>query len=220
MPEKPSITIYDLRFTIYELLISVVWAAALLFGCAALASAQEAASAGASKESQGGAAAAAKTFGLRLKGLDGKMYDLAEMRGEVVLVSFGATWCAPCAWELFALEELKEEYKGKPVRFLWVSIEDERQTSNALLRHFTKSYKVSFPVLRDPSKVVFAQFTNITRIPLVVFFDKEGRFVAPVHRGMSNETTLYKQHMRGRLDVLLNAPPAPVDSTGTTGATK
>jgi peroxiredoxin len=197
--------------------ISVICAALMLFVCASSLSAQEAA--GASKESPG--AAGAKAFGLRLKGLDGKMYDVAEMRGEVVLVSFGATWCVPCAWELFALEELKEEYKGKPVRFLWVSIEDEKQTSNALLRHFTKTYKVSFPVLRDPTKEVFAQFTNMTRIPLVVFFDKQGRFVAPVHRGMSSETTLYKQHMRGRLDALLGAPPPPpVDSTSTTGATK
>ncbi|HEY0079046.1 MAG TPA: TlpA disulfide reductase family protein [Pyrinomonadaceae bacterium] len=184
----------------------------MLSGFAPFASAQEA--------SQGAGAAEAKAFGLRLKGLDGKMYDIAQMRGEVVLVSFGATWCAPCAWELFALEELKEEYKGKPVRFLWVSIEDEKQTSNALLRHFTKTYKVSFPVLRDPSKEVFAQFTSITRIPLVVFFDKEGRFVAPVHRGMSNETIVYKQHMRRRLDALLNATTPSEATTGATGANR
>jgi thiol-disulfide isomerase/thioredoxin len=48
---------------------------------------------------------------IALKGVDGKTYDLAQMRGNVVLVSFGATWCAPCVEELRALEELKNEYK-------------------------------------------------------------------------------------------------------------
>src|ERR1044071_7719606 len=64
--------------------------------------------------------------GFRLKGLDGKFYDTSEMRGDVLVVSFGATWCVPCTWELVAIEELKEEYAGKPVKFLWVSIENPK----------------------------------------------------------------------------------------------
>jgi len=54
---------------------------------------------------------------IKLKGIDGKTYDVAAMRGEVVLVSFGATWCKPCAWELEALEDLKKEYAGRGVKF-------------------------------------------------------------------------------------------------------
>jgi thiol-disulfide isomerase/thioredoxin len=153
-----------------------------------------------------------KTHALRLKGLDGKTYDVAEMRGEVVMVSFGATWCAPCAWELFAIEELKQEYKEKPVRFFWVSIED-KETSNALIRDFAKTYRVTIPVLRDPAKEVFSQFTDRVRIPLVVFFDREGRFVAPAHRGMSSEMIQYKQMIRGRLNTLL-AAPAQTNASG------
>lgn len=140
---------------------------------------------------------------LRLKGLDGKSYDLADMRGEVVMVSFGATWCAPCIWELAAIEELKTEYRDKPVRFLWVSIDDEKQTSNALLRHYAKTYRLTIPVLRDPLKETFAQFSTSVRIPLVVFFDREGKFAAPAHRGMTQEPIEYKEHMRRRINALL-----------------
>lgn len=147
----------------------------------------------------------AKSYGLKLKGLDGKIYDVAEMRGEVVMVSFGATWCAPCVWELAAVEELREEYKDKPVRFLWVSIEDEEQTSDALLRHYAKSNRLKLPVLRDRAKETFAQFSKTVRIPLVVFFDKEGQYTPPLHRGMSSETTVYKQKMRERINALLRA---------------
>ena len=148
-------------------------------------------------------AAGATEYKIKLKSIDGKTYDVAEMRGEVVIVSFGATWCAPCAWELKAIEELKEEYRDKPVRFLWVSIEPEQDASNALLKHYAKSLRLTVPVLRDSTREAFAQFSNRVRVPMVVIFDREGRFAAPVHRGMSSDVTEYKIFMRGRINQLL-----------------
>lgn len=145
---------------------------------------------------------------IKLKGLDGKVYDSSAMPGEVLVVSFGATWCTPCTWELVAIEELKEEYAGKPVRFLWVSIEPEKQTSDNLLRHYAKERKLTIPVLRDPEARAFSQFSTSTRIPVVVFFDREGRHVGPVHRGMSPEISEYKKMVRTRVDALLKAGEA------------
>jgi thiol-disulfide isomerase/thioredoxin len=152
--------------------------------------------------------AEAKPRAFRLKGLDGKTYDKAEMLGEVLVVSFGATWCVPCAWELAAIEELKAEYEGKPVRFFWVSVEDEKRTSDGVLRHYAKQNRLTIPVLRDPKAEVFYQFTDGMRVPVLVVFDREGRFDAPAHRGMSQDVTAYKQLVRGRVDALLNAPGA------------
>src|SRR5882724_13673807 len=86
---------------------------------------------------------------MKLQGLDGKVYDMADQRGNVVLVSFGATWCAPCTTELRALEELLTEYRDKPVKFFWVSVERPEEVSNGALRRYAKDRKVSFPVLRD-----------------------------------------------------------------------
>lgn len=152
-------------------------------------------------------AVANDNISIKLKGVDGKIYDVATMRGEVVLVSFGATWCKPCAWELEALEELKREYQGRGVKFLWVSIENDDQTSNELLRDFAKSLKMSIPVLRDPEKLAFAQFSERVRLPMVVFFDREGNFAAPKHTGMTPQPEDYKKLMRNRLDALLGAHP-------------
>jgi thiol-disulfide isomerase/thioredoxin len=143
---------------------------------------------------------------IKLKGIDGKTYDVAKMRGEVVLVSFGATWCKPCAWELEALEGLKQEYAGRGVKFLWVSIESDEQTSNELLRDYAKSLKMTIPVLRDPEKTAFAQFSERVRLPMVVFFDREGKFVAPKHTGMTSQAEDYKKVVRARLDAILGAP--------------
>ncbi|HEX8634338.1 MAG TPA: TlpA disulfide reductase family protein [Pyrinomonadaceae bacterium] len=142
---------------------------------------------------------------IKLKGVDGKTYDVSAMRGEVVLVSFGATWCKPCAAELEALEELKVEYAGRGVKFLWVSIESDEQTSNELLRDYARSLKMTIPVLRDPEKTAFAQFSERVRLPMVVFFDRAGKFAAPKHTGMTPQPEDYKKLIRARLDALLRA---------------
>ena len=151
---------------------------------------------------------AAEAPGFRLKGIDGKTYDSAKMKGDVLVVSFGATWCVPCVWELVAIEELKEEFAGKPVRFFWVSVEDPKRTSDNLLRHFARERRLTIPVLRDPASETFLRYETTTRLPVLVFFDREGRFESPSHRGMSQDTTLYKQKVRARVNALLASAPA------------
>ncbi|HEY0320995.1 MAG TPA: TlpA disulfide reductase family protein [Pyrinomonadaceae bacterium] len=141
-------------------------------------------------------------YDIKLRGADGRTYDLTNMRGQVLLVSFGATWCGPCKDELRALEQLKDEYKAKPVKFFWVSIEPEDQVSDGTLKSFARSIKFTFPILRDESRWTYAQFSTRQRIPLVVFFDKQGRFVAPAHAGMTTPDN-YKRMVRGVLDRLL-----------------
>ncbi|HEY0385743.1 MAG TPA: TlpA disulfide reductase family protein, partial [Pyrinomonadaceae bacterium] len=127
-----------------------------------------------------------------------------------LLLSFGATWCQPCSAELRALEELKQEFKGQPVQFLWVSVERVEEISDDKLRSFAKSKNLSFPVLRDPGGFAYAQFSLRRRIPLVVFINQEGKLALPQHTGMA-EPELYKRTMRERLKQLL----AQAQSTGT-----
>lgn len=141
---------------------------------------------------------------IRLRGTDGKIYDTESLRGQVVLVSFGATWCAPCQEELQALEQLKKEYREKPVKFLWVNIESEDEVSNSRLRDYAKKLKLSFPVLRDPDKSTFSRFSPRLRLPTILFFDKEGKLSAPNHVGMA-ALPLYLATIRGRLDKLLGS---------------
>jgi thiol-disulfide isomerase/thioredoxin len=139
---------------------------------------------------------------IQLKGADGKDYDIASMRGQVVLVSFGATWCQPCKEELKALEELKKEYKDKPVKFVWISIESEEEVSDGGLRSYAKQLKISFPVLRDPDKRTFARFSERLRLPTILFIDRDGKLSLPNHVGMA-AVPIYMAKMRERLDKLL-----------------
>ena len=61
-----------------------------------------------------------------LKTLDGQRRKLSALRGQIVIVNFWATWCAPCQEELPRLSRLAAAYAGKPVRFVFVSIDEPR----------------------------------------------------------------------------------------------
>lgn len=168
-----------------------------------------AAAVGARAQEKGAPDADAGGEGFRLKGIDGKFYDTSEMKGDVLVVSFGATWCVPCIYEHMAIEELKVEYTGKPVRFLWVSVESPKQVSNNVLRYYRKERGMTVPVLRDPGAVALSQFEPTgKRIPVVVFFDAAGRQSGKAHQGMMQDITLYKQMVRERVNALLAARPA------------
>ncbi len=146
---------------------------------------------------------AASAPSMKLQGLDGRVYDMNDLHGNVVLVSFGATWCAPCSTELRALEELLVEYRNKPVKFYWVSIESPDQVSNGVLKRYAKERNVSFPVLRDTAKMVFSQFSPRVRLPMIVLLGKDGRVDAPAQFGMRSPPAAYKADMRARLNKLL-----------------
>lgn len=148
---------------------------------------------------------AANAPSMKMQGLDGRVYDMADLRGNVVLVSFGATWCAPCSTELRALEELLVEYRSKPVKFFWVSIESPAEVTNGALKRYAKERKVSFPVLRDTARMVFLQFSPRVRLPMIVLLGKDGRVDAPVQFGMRSPADAYKGDMRARLNKLLTA---------------
>lgn len=162
------------------------------------------------RATQTGSAAPEEVY-IKLRGIDGRMYDVAEMKGQVVVVSFGATWCRPCLTELRALEELREEYRDKPVKFLWVSLDQREHMSDRDLRDFAKANKVTFTVLRDATQLTYAQFSTSIRLPYVVFFDREGRLAAPRQAGMAGPEE-YKKIIRTNLDKLLMTEagsPAP-----------
>jgi len=140
---------------------------------------------------------------MKLQGLDGKVYDLADLRGSVVLVSFGATWCAPCTTELKALQELMTEFRDKPVKFFWVSVERPEEITNAGLKRYAHERRVTFPVLRDSGQMVYLQFADRVRLPMIVLLKKDGRVDAPVQLCVSNPAESYKANLRARLNRLL-----------------
>lgn len=83
---------------------------------------------------------------LKLTDLDGKVHNLADYKGKVVLVNFWASWCPPCVHEMPSMQRLKEKMTGKPFVILGVNLAEPEQEVRDFL---ATKVKVDFPILMD-----------------------------------------------------------------------
>jgi thiol-disulfide isomerase/thioredoxin len=106
-----------------------------------------------------------------LVGLDGETVNLAQLRGEVVLVDLWATWCQPCRKQAEYLEEVYPEYEGR-VRFYALDSGEDEQT----VRDFVADSPFAYPVLLDPMDEM-AVALDVMALPTMMIVDREGRIV-------------------------------------------
>jgi peroxiredoxin len=107
-----------------------------------------------------------------LTDLQGKTWELKNLRGKVVLVNFWATWCPPCRKEMPDLEMLYQRFSGQGLVILAIS--DEEQ---AKVVPFISNHKISYPVLLDPGRKVNELF-QVDGLPKSLVYDREGKLVA------------------------------------------
>jgi len=104
--------------------------------------------------------------------LNGVQYSLKGLRGQVVLLDFWATWCAPCIKEMALLEKIYTRYKDKGLVVLGVDKEPD-----SLQRTFVKKKRFSFPMIYDRSQMLTDLF-KASELPTMAVIDKQGRVVA------------------------------------------
>ena len=68
---------------------------------------------------------------LVVNALDGRTFDLAKLRGKVVLVNYWATWCAPCRKEMPKLDAFYKRYHARGLEIIGISIDFERDFEKA-----------------------------------------------------------------------------------------
>jgi peroxiredoxin len=107
-----------------------------------------------------------------LSDLHGKTWTLKDLRGQVVLVNFWATWCPPCRREMPDLEALYHHFKKQGFVVLAISDEDERK-----VRPFIDENGFTYPILLDPGRKVHQQY-DIEGIPKSFVYDRDGKLVA------------------------------------------
>ena len=129
-----------------------------------------------------------------LRGADGRNVRLDELRGQVVLVNFWATWCGPCREEMPRLDTLYQKYRKSGFVLLGVNVDDDPHTALAT----AAKLGVSFPVLFDTDKKV-SKLYDLGTMPSTVVIDRDGK-LRFTHRGYRDGVEGdYDQQIRGLL---------------------
>jgi thiol-disulfide isomerase/thioredoxin len=71
----------------------------------------------------------------------GASHSLGEFQGQVVVINFWATWCAPCREEMPGFVGLQDRWKGRGVQFVGLSDEDP-----AKVERFAAELKINYPL--------------------------------------------------------------------------
>lgn len=121
-------------------------------------------------------AAERKATTFRLKDVNGRSYDLKKSLGDrVIVLSFWATWCAPCQAEMAALNEIHEKYKDDGLEVLAISVDDPK--SVAQVKPTVKRQGYGFKVLLDTQSRVITMYNPKKAVPFTAMIDKEGKVV-------------------------------------------
>jgi peroxiredoxin len=121
----------------------------------------------------------------------GKAVALKELRGQVVMINFWATWCGPCRQEMPLLEQMHKKYRGMGFTLLGVNVEPDSSGAEGWL----KQTPVSFPILFDRENRV-SKLYNVSGMPSSVLIDRKGN-VRYLHRGYKpGDENTYLNHIR------------------------
>ncbi len=109
-----------------------------------------------------------------LPDMNGTQFRTREHVGkEIMVISFWATWCAPCKQLLTRLDRIKKEHPA--VRIIAISTDD---TSTVVgVRPYIAGKKFDFTVLLDSDGKVIQMFDPEKKVPFTLVVDKAGNIV-------------------------------------------
>jgi thiol-disulfide isomerase/thioredoxin len=109
--------------------------------------------------------------------LDGSPFDPATVAGDVVVVNFWGSWCAPCVAEADDLEGTHQATRDGGVSFVGVNVKDTRAAATSFAQG-----RSTYPSIFDPSsRLVLGFAVPPTAIPSTVVIDRQGRIAMIVN---------------------------------------
>ncbi|MDO4783211.1 MAG: TlpA disulfide reductase family protein [Capnocytophaga felis] len=101
--------------------------------------------------------------------------SLESFKGKLVYIDVWATWCVPCLKEIPKLQELENEYHGKDIVFVSISIDQDKQKWT----NYQTANKLTGVQLHSDMSVTdnFANLYDIQSIPRFILIDKEGNII-------------------------------------------
>jgi peroxiredoxin len=141
-----------------------------------------------------------------MRSIDGQTITSDSLKGEVVVLAFGASWLPLSRTQLQGVRKLADEYANRGVVVYWVSTESENPksknyASDEQLRNFSRKYGLNVTVLRDPDGAASKKL-GADQLPSIVILDKQGQIVGEPIKGIDPEGNLAGQ-LAQQLDKIL-----------------
>ncbi len=111
---------------------------------------------------------------LILADMDGKMHDLADLKGKLVVINFWATWCPPCRREMPSLERLKQRLQSRGLAVLAVDVGEDADTVFAFTGQLEPA--PTFPLLLDRDSQAMQRW-KVKGLPTTFVIDQQGRVI-------------------------------------------
>ena len=107
-----------------------------------------------------------------LPDLDGRTHRLADYRGPLVIVTFWASWCPQCIYEMPQLVELWHKRKARGLVLLAIDVDEPE----AVAQQFAAEHRLDFPILLDAEMAAYKRWP-VLGLPASYLVDGEGRIV-------------------------------------------
>jgi thiol-disulfide isomerase/thioredoxin len=104
---------------------------------------------------------------------EGKQKKLSDFRGNVVILSFWASWCTPCLVELPTFGEIEKRYNARGLRVIAVNV-DEGDVGKTFAKDYWAKEKFTFGSYFDDGKKLSQQF-DVEMLPSNFVIDRQGR---------------------------------------------
>ena len=128
--------------------------------------------------------------------LGGAGFSSTDLAGDVAVLNFWGSWCAPCRVETPEFQEVYADVRDDGVQFLGLNV---KETDEQFAQAFIDRYGIEFPSLYDPRGEVALAFRGYpaNAIPSTIVLDPQGR-VAAVYTG-----TVAQEDLRRVIDSVL-----------------
>ena len=114
-------------------------------------------------------------FATSLPDITGENQAISQWRGNVLVVNFWATWCAPCQEEIPEFIEMQETYGDQGLLFIGIAIDREE-----MVIAFSEDFGINYPVLIEaPGAASLLEATGNPQaaLPYTLVINREGEIV-------------------------------------------
>ncbi len=102
--------------------------------------------------------------------------QIYSLKGKVLLISFWASWCAPCQVELPMFQQLHEKYDDDEFRIVLMNLDDAREDAISFRNTFWKKHDIEYPTYFDLDKKA-AMLLDVQGLPTNFLVDKNMNIV-------------------------------------------